>query len=335
MAQAEASPKVTTLESLPEDLLREICRYLDGPNLNNFSLVNKFCKSISTSCRRWEITLEVSTPTQLQEDVKIWMSRLDGFNRAGVKKLKIKGCMSLDDTDTQQTSPTNDVDVISSMSSEARAWAPLTTFLRDLPALAILVYECSPQFPRSLFASLQKYLPHCQLFLKLFYLANPNSEVLEPYEEELLTSTQLHGIEAPWADCHHEPKSAYNGAVALALPLVNKYLRQISVDYNIRPYCCQCKKQLVPAYLNLKRSDSVNTSSQHTYDSITCLQLTGHIDCQITLQQDVIFPKLKKLELSALPFWTLCQHEASWNLGALEELTISLDSSTMHEQSTH
>ncbi|KIW51792.1 hypothetical protein PV05_10477 [Exophiala xenobiotica] len=71
MAQASASPEVTTLESPPEHLLREICQYLDSPNLPNFSLVNKFCKGISTSCRRWKIKSEVSTPAKLQQDVEL------------------------------------------------------------------------------------------------------------------------------------------------------------------------------------------------------------------------------------------------------------------------
>ncbi|KAK5226019.1 hypothetical protein LTR99_002201 [Exophiala xenobiotica] len=145
MAQAAPSRKFTTLESLPEHLLREICLYLDSPNLTNFSLVSKFCKGISTSCRKWEIRFQVSTPAKLKQDVEFWMSRLNVFNRARVTKVAIEGQMELSEA-ARDRRVRHGYSIEEEMllfpfpeHAEFDAWAPLSNFLSELPSLAKLL----------------------------------------------------------------------------------------------------------------------------------------------------------------------------------------------------
>ncbi|KAK5329954.1 hypothetical protein LTR93_001543 [Exophiala xenobiotica] len=147
MAQAAPSRKFTTLESLPEHLLREICLYLDSPNLTNFSLVSKFCKGISTSCRKWEIRFQVSTPAKLKQDVEFWMSRLNVFNRARVTKVAIEGQMELSEA-ARDRRVRHGYSIEEEMllfpfpeHAEFDAWAPLSNFLSELPSLAKLLYQ--------------------------------------------------------------------------------------------------------------------------------------------------------------------------------------------------
>lgn len=90
------------------------------------------------------------------------MSRLDSFNRARVVKLVIEDCLSLAyaSSDTRQAIWTNEGAMISPSPSESHGWAPLITFLRELHALTLLVYESRFRFPQSLFATLQRHLPN-------------------------------------------------------------------------------------------------------------------------------------------------------------------------------
>jgi hypothetical protein len=334
MAQAATSPNLTTLESLPEHLLRSICLYLDSPNLTNFSLVNKFCKGISTSCRKWKIRFQVSTPAKLKQDVELWMSRLNVFNRALVTKVEIKGHMALSEaaSDGQVTYKysTKEKMLLFPFPEHAEydVWAPLSDFLGELPGLAKLMYKCYPQFPRPLFLSLQKHHPNCQLSVLKFYLANSDPRILQPYEEELLTSPQLCRIETRWEGCEHDLRAAYTAGVVLSLPRVNKHLRQVIASSQTWIGCLDCswsnyKHGSSPTIPSWESLDSISAISQSTYDSISCLRLFG-IDCQFLLPKGAEFRKLKKLVTTEFPLWQLCQHEASWNLDALEKLTVSI-----------
>ncbi|KAK5459543.1 hypothetical protein LTS15_003672 [Exophiala xenobiotica] len=327
MAQAATSPNLTTLESLPEHLLRSICLYLDSPNLTNFSLVNKFCKGISTSCRKWKIRFQASTPAKLKQDVELWMSRLNVFNRARVTKVEIEGHMVLSeaasDGQVAYNYSTREKMLLSPFPEHAEydAWAPLSDFLGELPGLAKLMYNCYPQFPRPLFLSLQKNLPNCELSVLRFYLANSDPRILQPYEEELLTSPQLCRIETCWNGCVHDLRADYTAGVVLSLPRVNKHLRQNYIG------CGTCYSRGLestsPTIPSCESLDSISAISQSTYDSISYLQLF-ETDCQFLLPKGAEFRKLKKLVTTEFPLWQLCQHEASWNLDALEKLTVSI-----------
>ncbi|KAJ9503440.1 hypothetical protein H2202_000579 [Exophiala xenobiotica] len=334
MAQAAPSRKFTTLESLPEHLLREICLYLDSPNLTNFSLVSKFCKGISTSCRKWEIRFQVSTPAKLKQDVEFWMSRLNVFNRARVTKVAIEGQMELSEA-ARDRRVRHGYSIEEEMllfpfpeHAEFDAWAPLSNFLSELPSLAKLLYECYPQFPRPLFLSLQKHHPNCQLSVLRFYLANSDPRILHPYEDELLTSPQLCRIETRWEGCEHDLRAACTAGVVLSLPRLNKHLRQVIASSQTWIGCGNCSwspyRRKLPTIPSWGSLDSISAISQSTYDSISCLRLSSEIDCQFLLPKGAVFRKLKKLVMTEFPLWQLCQHEASWNLDMLEKLTVSI-----------
>jgi hypothetical protein len=74
------------------------------------------------------------------------------------------------------------------------AWRPLADLIKQLPALADLIYRCYNQFPPCLLQTLHQHRPRCKLHIDLFKLRCLNAPVTDAHELTLAMSPCLHSV---------------------------------------------------------------------------------------------------------------------------------------------
>lgn len=75
-------------------------------------------------------------------------------------------------------------------------WQPLADLITQLPGLADVVYRCPSQFPPCLLKAMHANKRPARLHLQMFKLrsAYDDSDTIDPYERDLITSPCLHSI---------------------------------------------------------------------------------------------------------------------------------------------
>lgn len=194
------------------------------PSLYAFSLTSKACHQACALFIFRQINLKLRSRQALQHDVESLIKRLSHTDSARhVHSISLKGFMDArtqnDDlgmtntdhlgwwTDLRgnETVPRQetiysggyfayDDSVIEEDSDEDRAWAPVVNFIRTLPSLEKLVYDCLDQFPPSLLSALHKYHPKCKLYHMTLRLHTLLWDTPHPYEMALATSPCLYSI---------------------------------------------------------------------------------------------------------------------------------------------
>ncbi|CAH0049042.1 unnamed protein product [Clonostachys solani] len=210
---------------LPLEVLQNIAGYLADsyrPSVYTFSLTSKACHQASTLFILHQINLKICTREALQHDIKSLIKTLSHTNSARhVHSISLQGFLDaktqkddlgMTNTDNlgwwtdlrgneivprQETIYSGgyfayDEPLIEEDSDEDTAWAPVVNFIRTLPSLEKLVYNCLDQFPPSLLYALHKYHPKCKLYHMTLRLRTLTWDTPHPYEMALATSPCLY-----------------------------------------------------------------------------------------------------------------------------------------------
>jgi hypothetical protein len=81
---------------------------------------------------------------------------------------------------------------------EDNAWEPLADFIRQLPTLTEVVYNCSNQLSRCILEVLHRERSDCRLHMKTFYFRSLHERKTDHHEFALATSPCLHSIFAQY-----------------------------------------------------------------------------------------------------------------------------------------
>lgn len=224
-----------TLNDLPLELRQQIAAYVETfypPSLYAFNLTNKACHEASMFHIYREIHITVRNREELRRDVDRLMKalcRADFLRR--VQCIVIKGTLNLGtrkpENDSKKRMPPYWIDyglqevldheepifyadrhvvydqpVIQRFSEEDMAWTPVIEFVRALPHLKDLIYDCYSQFPPSLLDVLHAQHTQCRLHHLTFRFRTLLWGVPKPYEMELATSPSLHRVKVAcgWRD---------------------------------------------------------------------------------------------------------------------------------------
>lgn len=238
---------------LPLEILQQVAGYIAEvyrPSLCAFSLTNRSCHQASTLFIFRQIHLNVRTREELQLDVESLataLSRTDSVRH--VHSLALEGFLDLKkprnekgswrDVDplgwwysleTNEVFPDDDQvpsggaeyfvydeSVIQQHSEEDLAWAPVINFIRTLPSLQKLVYNCPNQFPPSLLDTLHARHPQCQLHHLTFRMRTLLWGTPYPYEMALATSPCLYKVKVICTGRDSEADDDFNQEAVMEL----------------------------------------------------------------------------------------------------------------------
>jgi hypothetical protein len=93
---------------------------------------------------------------------------------------------------------------------EDKTWRLLADFIRELPALADLVYNCSSQFLPCLLGVLDQELSECRLHMKTFYFRSLHQQDTNPHEFSLASSPCLYSILSRYSRFYGGDKKDFN-----------------------------------------------------------------------------------------------------------------------------
>jgi hypothetical protein len=258
------------LHSLPSETLQQIAHYLYysyRPSLGCFALVSKSCYDATLPVIFQHVYLTISNPEDLHRDVNALSSALIRMDSAGhVRCLSIKGELRLPGELSTEESEYESCDYAESMghdeilgsdmvtdqglskhfvvseeviersSNEDIAWAPAAEFIRTLPYLTTLIYNCVNQFPPSLLEALHSHQPQCRLHHLTFRFRSLLRGIPEPYEMALATSPSLYKVKVEWSwrDSNLDDDFNLEATMELAAGLAPN-LREVEV-LNNRPH---------------------------------------------------------------------------------------------------
>ncbi|TVY81595.1 hypothetical protein LSUE1_G008167 [Lachnellula suecica] len=245
-----------TLHNLPPETLQQIASHLDGshrPSLYAFGLTSTICHHATLPSIFHDIYLPVRSREALQRDgdtlIKT-LSRSDSM--CHVRSLSIKGSFKMsskprtegyksggkdrhskieadadevlgDDRELHLDGPhvVYDESVIEKSSDEDLAWGSVVRFVKTLPHLSKLVYDCWNQFPPSLLDALHDHQPQCKLYHFTFRFRTLLWGTPYPYEMALATSPCLYSVkvESCWRDSAGDDDFNQEAAMELAAGL--------------------------------------------------------------------------------------------------------------------
>lgn len=237
-----------TFESMAAEVLQQICRYLDSKSLSDFALISKLCNSAANIYLFQKIRISVLSRKKLQFDVDRWSRTLkhaSSFNF--VRRVELDGYMPPENEDTgklkeiipehlKYAEKDSDEDDDLSIWAVERdpwyprfqdktppeqslredcAWKPLANFIRQLPALADLVYACTNQFTPCLLEVLHLHHPECRLHMRTFHFCSLNQQDTDPHEFALATSLCLYRISVRYTGWDSDGIEDYNEEAVL------------------------------------------------------------------------------------------------------------------------
>lgn len=111
-----------------------------------------------------------------------------------------------------------DESVIERSSEEDLAWAPLVNLLEeDKISLEDIVFDCRSQFPPSLLGILHERHPRCRLHYLTVKFRTLLSDVPNPYEMELATSSSLYAVKVACSQRDSEGDDDFNQEAIMEL----------------------------------------------------------------------------------------------------------------------
>ncbi|KUI61315.1 hypothetical protein VP1G_08510 [Cytospora mali] len=351
------------LEKLPRETLQHIARYLHAthrPSLYSFGLVNKTCYSATFPSVFREIHLAVRDGEALQGDVDALVKVLSRTGSARyVRSLSIKGYLRVDNG--EETGPDMSYDreraiywyklmgfdevlgddepllhgwhcnrgPVEVTAEEDRAWAPVVHFVRALPHLTTLVYDCRNQFPPSLLDVLHSRHPQCRLHHLTFRLRSLRWDTPDRHEMAIATSPCLHRAEVrhAWRDSYGEDDFNEEAMLELVAGLAPnlKHLRMVYVVpilYSSVRRAPRAPWRGLPGFVPGRAAGSLTslalvgdaifspelfqTWNKHTrFHSLRHLTLGGGFDCHRGLNDEAMtwiaengsFPRLRTLRV--------------------------------------
>lgn len=212
---------------LPVDIWHLIFEYLSFSHvqsLASLALVDRGLNRISRSYIHESISFAVIGRERLAENTKTCSSILErSGSLSRVRRLDISGCGPYKHEENVEHSrpgwrfaPGEDfgeslyqIRGERSFSREARAgkvlkierppkesWQPLIKFIRSLPKLTDLFWNCDSRLPPQIIPTLHRVLPHCRIWLNKFFMADLGRGVFNADELNIMTSPSLHAISA-------------------------------------------------------------------------------------------------------------------------------------------
>lgn len=203
-----------SIDTLPLEIIYFIANYLDyehAPSLLAFACVNKFCYSAAAPFPLSTIKFCLCEPDpelvaeQVQEYAQI-MRRRGGFRYLRRVVINARPPETRRQLSAAERGHCDDRGLLrpseyaeSGYSAEAayeinHVWEPLANLIRELPALADLLYSCRWQFPPCLLDALHETQPRCRLYIYEFRLHTLSAPVTDPYEYKLSTSPCLYSV---------------------------------------------------------------------------------------------------------------------------------------------
>jgi len=194
---------------MPVEILQLICSYLNSKTLFAFALTSKRCHFMASVRIFRKIHFTVLSRKKLQLDVDRWsriLERASSFKH--VRHLDIDGRMpryqddlgelfdgggdpkpakgDYDDDGELSRWTGNDDYVADDQPTQVTleedgAWRPLASFIRQLSALADLVYACSNQFSLCLLEVLHQDRSDCRLYIRIFNFHSLNQHDTDPH----------------------------------------------------------------------------------------------------------------------------------------------------------
>jgi len=253
------------LHSLPLETLQQIADHLNHshrPSLDAFALASKTCHDAALPSIFRHVHLTISNPEALQRDVNALAKTLSRTNSTShVRYLSIKGFLKLPgQSSTEEDSGTSWLkskgldeilgkdeeydgrhhvvydDVIEKSSDEDLAWGPAVEFIRTLPYLTTLIYDCKNQFPPSLLDALHSHQPQCRLHHLTFRFRTLLWGIPKPYEMALATSPCLYKVKVEWSwrDSNGDDDFNLEATMELAAGLAPN-LKEVEI-LNVVPY---------------------------------------------------------------------------------------------------
>lgn len=220
-------PSKYPLENVPLELLQEICSFLSGPDLHAISYSSKTWRQASVHLLFAGVVVPVVNDRPSLRHVgglrktsrTFYASNLKHIRQLTVRDLTIEGWVphrvslsgESDDMRHRPEEPCHRSEEIKSGHHSANfviemlnaireeAWQPLAEFIRFLPALRCLIYDCTSQLPACLLEVLEHSQPSCGLYLRTFCFRSLaecplTCPQVEPYELRLAKSPNLRGI---------------------------------------------------------------------------------------------------------------------------------------------
>jgi hypothetical protein len=100
---------------------------------------------------------------------------------------------------------------------EDSAWKPLANFIRQLPALADLVYARINEFAPCLLEVLHRHHPECRLHMSTLHFCSLNRQDTDPHEFALVTSPCLYRTSAHYTKWDSNGIEDYNEEAGLRI----------------------------------------------------------------------------------------------------------------------
>ncbi|KFY16324.1 hypothetical protein V492_01420 [Pseudogymnoascus sp. VKM F-4246] len=218
-----------TLESLPAEILLQICEYLDRNHIGSvaaFARASKYCYFAVTALLFRTIRLDVSSDILLSKDVQEFHNMLQRSGSFGhVRRLLVDTVPLSADDELDHHNQRHKRQIIPEERGCSDAvlcwasgteptfyetvsdWEPLANLVEQLPSLQDLIYGCTSPFPPCVLLVLHRRR-QCRLHISRFKLHSLNAPVTDADEFMLMSSPSLSSIELGYD----------TGAMAFGLP---------------------------------------------------------------------------------------------------------------------
>ncbi|KAK4501267.1 hypothetical protein PRZ48_007074 [Zasmidium cellare] len=245
---------MTRIDSLPLEILLQICEYIDQthrPSLKSLALVNKALLEPCAAQLFRTIHIHISSPEDCQETVKQWTELLSQRNcLEDVRTVEIHGFLANDEdrADYQQCQYCQNILQDESwmercmhshsgglsLEEENKAFKPIATFLEALPSATDLIWRCPNVTPQCVLEVTNSNNPTMRLHvtdLKLFHIKEMK---IGSRELAVLRSPSLYRLQVRYlaseingVDSDLEPKQATLKTI-VSIPPNLKQLRIIA-----------------------------------------------------------------------------------------------------------
>lgn len=285
---------------LPRELISHVCDILyhtHPSSLLNFARCSKESHAIASIFLSHTIWIFVAAPTDLVVAVRDHLEKLRRYGTFwAVRRLVIYGpgveysCVDRIEShstirpmldlesrfDTPRPSPYPYRKLsVAKVYEVDHLWLPLVDLIRQLPALADLIYQCYPsQFPPCLLEALHQHLPKCRLHIDNFHLRSIDADppIADSHEFRIVTSPCLYSINTTTdkksiAAPSHHVKAVLRMVSGLAPNLKEVHLfrngrKRTWAEWDERAY-------FFPPWGNLP----IHTEGPRVIGSLSCLQL--------------------------------------------------------------
>ncbi|KAF2160666.1 hypothetical protein M409DRAFT_59705 [Zasmidium cellare ATCC 36951] len=258
------------LDSLPAELLLQICSYIDHthrPSLSSLSIVNKTLLKPCTAQLFRTIHIHVSSPKACQKSIQQWNRLLARRNcRNDVRFVEIHGflaneedqasfqdcqyCQGLFDDECGVESHVHDHSGGFSVEAENEAFTPIAAYLKELPSATDLIWRCHNFVPQCILDATNATKPPLRLHVHDFKLLHLDSNEIGRRELAILQSPSLHsmtvrylGSEINGVYSTVKPRRAISKLLVGFSPNL-KQLRLMSCQDKILPYRKEDRRDL-------------------------------------------------------------------------------------------